>query len=249
MKPTIKTSQKPRSLLLATAFSLAGFGAQALVLTTTPQVFECGPAASDFTHAAFLAAFDQPGTLLGVHLELSGRCDFVLTAEATGQAGTVLGMTEQATFSISGLPFAALSTTSPAYSVGPFDLAAGASVFFSDSLVATTQTLDLTEVLQIAAYDVSAGAPSSLPFLFMSDEHFFFDKTGSGLFGGSDVMGEGTVRVWYSYDLSPPPPVPEVTTALSAGMFALIGVLVMVRNRRQRSLSLVAPPVEPAAVS
>lgn len=235
MKTNVKRTSNWVVVVLVSAMAGA-IGAQATVVTTTPQVFQFGPAADNFTRSASLAAFDQLGTLVGVHVELSGYVDFLLTATSAGTPGTVNHLQEQAYFSIAGLPSAPLETSSPAFVYGPFDLAAGSSQSFGATGVGPLISIDLSAILDLNAYDVSAGAPALLPFIFTSREVFAFDKSGSGLFAGSDVTGQGTVTAWYTYQIAPPPPpaIPEMNTAVSTGAFLLVGFLVAARAKMKR---------------
>jgi hypothetical protein len=245
MTTPLKPSNRSLSVALASALSMAGFGAQALVLTTVPQVFLFGPADDNFTQSASLATFNQAGALLSVHIELSGLAEFVLTAKADHNEGTVLEMTEQSFFSLTGLPSALLTTSSPVYSVGPFGLVANESRSFIGTVTAPMASVDLTALFDLNAYDLSAGAPASLPLLFTSMSEFTFAKSGSDLSAGSAIIGQGSVSVSYTYEtVQPPPAVPEVTTALSAGGFALMGAFFLFRNRKTPSGKISAPTVD-----
>lgn len=221
----------------AAALLTGGINAHAVVVTTLAGDFTFGPSPLDYTQAASLAAFNGPGTLLGVRIELSGSADFILTATAKSTAGQVLWMTEDASFSITGLPFAGLTTSVPTYSVPGFALAANTSQVFNHSAAAPLVSVDLSAAFELAAYDMSLGAPANLAFLFSAEEFFDFRKSGSGLTAGSEATAGGNVRVYYTYDVLPPPPtpVPEVSTAVSAAAFALIGGVFMIRNRRKQS--------------
>jgi hypothetical protein len=233
------TSRKIQSLLriaFTGALFASGLSAKALILTTAPQVFMFGVDDLDFSQSASLATFNQPGTLTGVHIELSGGANFTLTATSGSKAGTITGMTENAAFSLTGLPFAALSTSIPTYTVGTFPLSTFSSMSFTSSGVAPLTSVDLSMIAQLNVYNVSAGAPLSIPFQFSAEETFAFTKAGSGLAAGSDASATGTARVWYTYESkTPPPPVPEVSTAVSAAAFALIGGVFLLRNRKTQS--------------
>lgn len=216
----MKTSLKS----IVAGCSLSGLmagSAHAFVLNTPVQEFVFGPDEAPFSQTATLNTFNQTGALLGVHVELSGGAAFTLTATSGGSPGTVLGMTEDASFSLVGLPSVSLSTAVPTYSVGSFALPASSSQSFTGGGTAPVVDVDLTALFQLAAYDVSAGAPATIDFTFNSDEAFSFMKSGSGLAGGSDVVAGGKARVWYVYDnFLPPPSMPEVSTSVSAAGFA-----------------------------
>jgi hypothetical protein len=239
MTTLLRISGRSAAIPAAAALLIGVFATQATVVSTPPQVFHFGPAADNFMASAYLAAFDQVGTLLSVHLELSGEAAFVMTATSGANPGTVSSMTEKSLFSLTGLPFATpLGSASPTFSVAPFALAPNSSRSISGTVLAPLVSSDLTVFPDLNAYDVSKGAPAHLPFLFNSLEEFSFSKTGSGLFGGSDVLGLGTVTAWYTYEnsthLVPPPPptvVPEMSSAVFAGAFALVGIVRLARGR------------------
>jgi hypothetical protein len=236
MKTTTSTVQRSVRIAFAGALLASGLSAKALILTTAPQVFLFGANDLDFTQSASLATFNQPGTLTGVHIELSGGANFTLKATSGTKAGTINSMTEDVAFSLTGLPFTALSTSIPTYSVGTFALPASSSMSFTSSGIAPLTSVDLSMIAQLNVYNVSAGAPLSIPFQFFADETFNFNKKGSGLAAGSEATGTGSARVWYSYELqTPPPPVPEVSTAISAGAFTLIGAVFLLRNRKTQA--------------
>jgi hypothetical protein len=246
MKTRFKPSRNSIGVVVAAVMAAGASGARATVMTTAPQVFHFGPGDDNFTQSALLAAFDQAGTLLGVHLELEGQAGFLLTATSGSNPGTVLAMREQAFFSLSGLPSASLFIAAPLYTVAPFDLAPDSSRSFAGTFMPPSVSTNLSELFDLNAYDVSAGAPAYLPFLFTSLESFYFEKTGSGLFGGSDVVGQGTARAWYTYDSVPPPPpaVPEIGTAASTGAFILVGMMFMGVRKLRQARSPVAQPLK-----
>lgn len=212
---------------------VGSLSSQALILTTASQTFVFGPGDLDYSESAALATFNEPGTLLGVHIELSGSSLFTLTANSKSNPGRILGMTEDTSFMVTGLPYVSLGTVTPTYTVGAFNLGANSTRTFTDTGVAPTVSADLSALFQLAAYDMSVGAPSSLPFQFDAFESFSYTKSGSGLSAGSDASATGTVSVWYTYELTSPPPVPEVSTAVSAAGFALIGGIFVLRNRKK----------------
>jgi len=224
------------TLCLSTLLStLACDRAHAFILNSPVQEFMFGPDGPTFSQTATLNTFNQPGILLGVHIELSGETAFTLTATSGDTPGTVFGMTEDVSFSLSGLPFASLSAMVPTYAVGSFALPANSSQSFTGSLATPVAATDLTELFELAAYDVSAGAPATVDFTFHSEESFSFMKSGSGLAAGSEVSSGGKVRVWYVYDnFQPPPEVPETTTALSSTAFA-VGLLFYAWRRSVRT--------------
>ncbi len=103
-------------------------------------------------------------------------------------------------------------------------------------------TVDLTARAELAFCNFGMGAPASLPFVFNASEVFALTKTGGDITGGSRATGEGlanavnVVNVFFLVELDsivPVGPVPEVSTAVSAGCFALLGGLALFRTRRK----------------
>ncbi len=250
MKPfaTLRTLPSSRSihlktLLLGLGFASAGIQAQAVVLTSLAGSFPFGPGDLDFTRGASLASYAGPGTLLGVRVELSGNVTCVLFAtNDRNVAGTVDFMREDVSFRTSGLPLASLSSAIPTYSVPSFILAANSTRTFDVVGSAPLVFVNLTAPASLAFYDAGRGAPALLPFQFSTSETFAFSKAGSDISGGSTAIGQGLVNVYYTVDepsLVPVNPVPEVSTAVSAGCFAILGTLVLVRRKTRLAPSLV----------
>ena len=229
-------SKQLKTLLLGLGLASAGIQAQAVVLTSLAGSFPFGPGALDFTQGASLASYSGPGTLLGVRVELSGNVTCVLFATNNRNvAGTVDYMTEDVAFAIAGLPFASLSSAIPTYFVPSFILAANSTRTFNVVGTAPVAFVNLTAPASLAFYDSGMGAPAFLPFQFRTAETFTLSKAGSDISGGSTAVGQGLVKVYYTVDepsIVPVNPVPEVSTAVSAGCFAILGTLVLVRGRR-----------------
>ena len=222
----------------------AGIQAQAVVLTSLAGSFPFGPGDLDFTRGASLSSYAGPGTLLGVRIELSGNVSCVLFAtNDRNVAGTVDFMREDVSFRTSGLPLASLSSAIPTYSVPSFILAANSTRTFDLVGSAPLVFVNLTAPASLAFYDAGRGAPASLLFQFSTSETFAFSKAGSDISGGSTAIGQGLVSVYYTVDEpSLVPPVPEASTAVSAGCFAILDMLVLGRRKTR-----LAPSFEPVA--
>lgn len=233
-------SKHLKTLLVGLGLASAGIQAQAVVITTLAGTFPFGPGDLDFTQGASLATYAGPGTLLGVRIELSGTVTCVLFAtNDRNVAGTVEFMTEDVSFAISGLPLASLSSAIPTYSVPSFILAANTTSTFNVVGIAPVAFVNLTAPASLAFYDSGMGAPAFLPFQFSTTETFSFTKAGSDISGGSTAIGQGLVNVYYTVDdpsVVPVNPVPEVSTAVSAACFAVLGVLMLVRGKRSPGL-------------
>lgn len=225
-----------KAALVALGLLSAGTNAHALVITTLAGTFPFGPSVLNYSQGASLFTYSGSGTLIGVRIELSGSASGLLTASNGGaSAGTVTSMTDDVSFGISGLPFASLNSVIPTFSVPSFILNGNTTQTFPFAGSAPMVTVNLTAQTELAFYDSGMGAPASLPFVFNASEIFAFHKTGGDISGGSRVTGQGLVNVFYIEDDSivPVGPVPEVSTALSAGCFALLGGLALFRTRRK----------------
>ena len=226
-----------KAALIALGLLSAGTNANALVITSLAGTFPFAPSPLNFSQGASLFSYSGPGTLLGVRIELSGSASGLLTASnGASLAGTVTSMSENVSFGISGLPLATLNSAIPTFSVPSFTLNGNTIQTFPFAGSAPMVTVNLTAPAALAFYDFGMGAPASLPFVFKASEVFAFSKTGGDISGGSRVTGQGLVNIFYTVDLDsivPVGPVPEVSTAVSAGCFALLGGLALFRTRRK----------------
>ncbi len=224
-----------KTAVIALGLLSVGNNANAVIITSLAGTFPFAPGPLNFSQGASLFSYSGAGALLGVRIELSGSASGLLTTSNGGSlAGSVLLLTDNVSFDISGLPSATLNSAVPTFSVPSFTLAGNTTLTFPIAGSAPMVIVNLTAPADLAFYDFGMGAPASLPFVFKASEIFAFIKTSGDISGASRVSGQGLVNVFYTFDsIVPVGPVPEVSTALSAGCFALLGGVALFRNRRK----------------